>query len=332
MHTSVRRELLLALLLALLFVPLIGACSALGSSEEQRPPWSQFETSTVKDFASHRIETIAITIETQPEEQLIENYGKVPTVHPNIRKTLEAFLIQKGYQIVRREMMDQIMEEQVLSVSDLTQSSREVGNLLNVEAFLAVKLGPIQVGELEGSSQSFHSCDLSASLVSVETGESLFTTSGSLWYSYMGWFVEDRVSPDYYSSYLPLPLSSLPDASGELKWKGTLGGESADVKVVCDHLATGAAGGRVCRIELSPSESATLFPGLASPVRSIDLRAEDDRWLFDQQDLGLEVTAHTEDGALAGTCHLRSEWVSWPMRYTGTLTIGERTLTISMRP
>lgn len=208
--------------------------------EEQDTYWIQphtirFESSTSGPPA-WSIQSLALVLES--DEDL------APEKAQDLRHTFESYLLSsKGYRIVDRERMDEIMAEQELSISDLTEHSDLLGQLSVVEGILVVEARPGQ-GWVPRWGESYGGLDFRIKLLSVQTGQSVWNSSG---------FVPRMHEHDAES--LELALRDLPAADGTLLLRGHLKrNDGPDQPVIVDALALSSNGQRVMSVRSPTGE------------------------------------------------------------------------------
>ena len=281
-------------LAGLLFLASCAGCASKRTFEAK--VWGDYQAHAAPDYRQQGVETVAVFLENQTEQE----------VSPAIQATLEGYLIsEKGYKVVNREHWSQILEEQALSVSDLTEAPERVGELLNVDALLVVKLGGWQ--------------KMDASMVSVATGQTLFVSQGSFGPVY---FATQTVYWTYPTlEGLPLVLRDLPQSKFGRYWSGHNANDDGTItRVIFDVGALTPTGERYVRMYVpGTSFSADLwdwsaFPTTAAP--SLTFKTSESGAVIRPETTGL------------GQLKLVS---TDPITYEGEATLGGLTLPLFMQ-
>ncbi|MFT7671524.1 MAG: hypothetical protein ACI8X5_004245 [Planctomycetota bacterium] len=201
---------------------------------------ARFKTSTAREFGAHEVNKVAIVVEPETEGM---DYSRV-------QLELESHLLSvKGYRIVNRNRIDAVLKQQAKSISDFTESSEQLGAILNVDALLYAKLGK-------------DPASFSSTLVSVKTGEILFSAIGEFETRLQSAFQQDDdakywpLSPkvDWVKAkeLLHLAYMQLPDASGDVIWKGYYmanGSRGEPIPATLNLLGKTAKGKQCMRVE-----------------------------------------------------------------------------------
>ena len=138
---------------ALLLFASLGACTLAPYQERL-----DAVTNTHARFAEAELTRLAVFFDFEP--QLVQ-----PEV---LLSRVEGFLLDaKGYDVVSRRHLTRILEEHQLAVSDITEDPGRLGELTNVDGLVI----------LDEGGGAFWTANPVLSLVSVSTGETVFTAT-----------------------------------------------------------------------------------------------------------------------------------------------------------
>jgi hypothetical protein len=248
------------------------------TDEPYYPPNTSFKTNIAASFGNAEIQKVAVLIENKSGE----GYD------PLVQTVIEGYLSStKGYQVVSRSRMDQILEEQGAAVQDFTEEPGRLGAILNAQALIFVELGKCEGRWLYKHDSLYPRCDLNATMVSIDTGETLYTSIGELW-GVWNW----ETSGDYYLDYFKLVLEDLPRAHSKGSrlasglWKGRAYGPNGEAALMAYDLRAKAPNGdRIIRITASetadgePVEAGFFWGFVGSDEKSGAWPEDRDGWI-----------------------------------------------------